>query len=149
MYQNHESALETERTQAAELSSRTHMKALGYENLYYASQGQGGNSGYYLHLAAEQLYQGRVGMMATSPQDKKSVTETLGKLRSIASNVSDLPSFNAFMDQYNKVVEDASGIEVNGLIDAGHSATHFFWFYLSLYVIGTVLALVGQAIEPL
>jgi hypothetical protein len=147
MRQNQQSALGLERTEAAELDSRAHMKALEYENLYLSSRDNEANRGIFLKYAAQEYYLGRSSMMSTSPGDKDQIGAKLREIKKAADGVGDVPSFNRFMQLDQATWGEWHDTEFSGLIEPDHAAKSLGAFYLSLYVLGSVLALMGQGLD--
>ncbi|HKD07267.1 MAG TPA: hypothetical protein VKB79_15290 [Bryobacteraceae bacterium] len=144
--QNTQTALLLERTQAAELDSRTLQKAIGYEGLYFSAKAANLDEPAYLKLAARQHFVGSTAMMVTSPGDKKEIGRKLGQLREAADAVHDLGSFRQFVAVDNGLELEGHQIEMAGLIEPDVNAKFFGRLYLILYGFGSVIALIGQAL---
>jgi hypothetical protein len=144
--QSTQAALSLERTQAAELDSRTHQKALGYESIYFSAKATGLDEPTYLMLAAREYFMGRATMMATSPGDKQDIGRKLGQLRNAADSVHDLFSFRQFIAMDNGLESESHKIEMSGLTEPDVDARLFGRLYLTLYFFGSAIVLFGQAL---
>jgi hypothetical protein len=145
-WQNVQTALESERMRAAELQSRTMQKAIGYENLYFAAKAAGREDAEsYLKLAAGQYFIGSTAMTVTAPGDKNE--RKVLTLRSAAEGVHDFDSFRRYIAVDNGLESQDHTIEVAGLTEPDTKARSYENWYLFLYVIGSVVALLGQALD--
>ena len=141
-------SIANERNQAAQLSGRATTRALANENLYFTQKlATGLDDADKLHQAAIDYYEGRSSMMATSSADRQEVSRRLEELNKEADAVNDLPSFNAFMKLHNDAWLNGHKIELQGLIDSDRAAKRLGVVYMVLYVIGSLIALTGQALE--
>jgi hypothetical protein len=147
MRQNQTLSKEAERIQAAEVDARSHIKALEYENLYYSLKANGIDNPDYLRFAAMNYRIGRASMMYTSPGDKSTIVSEIKELDRTVAAVHDLPSFQKFILADNMLTSETRQTDIAGLVDADHAASRFGMLYLMLYATGSVLALVGQAID--
>ena len=147
MRQNQQTGLEAERLTAAQVDARAHIKALGYENLYYSVKNAGKDEPEYLHLAAYNYYVGRKIMMETSPGDKDKTESDLDAFKRQADAVHDVASFQQFIGADNDLTSNMSATVESGFTDTYNAASRFGACYLVLYAIGSLLALIGQALE--
>jgi hypothetical protein len=147
MRQNQQSALSLERTQAAELDGRANIRALAYENLYSSNKILGAETYSFLRLAALQYYEGRASMMVTSPGDKEAIGRELHELGAAAENVHDMPSFEYFMKLHNNSWDRRQPNELAGMVDPDRDAKRLGRLYLTLYVLGSILAIAGQILD--
>ena len=145
--QNTEAAISLQRTQAAELDSRTRQKAIGYETLYFAARAAGVDRPEYLKGAAQQYYVGTMGMMVTAPGDKQTIARTIRQLEQDANAVHDEDSFHQFLAEQDDVKARNGKAELQGLIEPETNAKSLGFFYLILYGIGSIVALIGQALD--
>jgi len=145
--QNSQSALSLERMQAAELQSRTKQKAIGYETLYFSAKATGLDEPQYLKFAAQQYFYGSMAMMVTGPGDKVEIGRRVGQLQRAAEAVSDLDSFRRFINVANERATEEQTVELAGLVEPAKNATALGRLYLILYVIGSIGALIGQALD--
>lgn len=144
--QNQQSALALQATQANELDSRTMQKGIGYETLYYSAKATGLDNPVYLALAAKQYFEGSMAVMMTSPGDKLETTRKIKQLQKTAVAVHDLDSFHEFIIADNVLELQNHNNEMAGLIEPDHNAKFLGHIYLILYMIGSGVALVGQAL---
>ena len=148
MYQTRAAARETMKMGAAELDGRQHMKALGYENLYFtikAATGQDDPAN--LRFAAFERAVGRSVLAVTSDEPKEVKLARSNKIMLLAGNVHDLDSFNEFMRTLQTEVDTAKSSETGALIRAGEVADWLWWIYVVFYAIGSVLLLRSQYVE--
>jgi hypothetical protein len=148
MYQFRASSLEAMKMGAAELDGRQHIKALGYENLYFtikAATGQEDPAN--LRFAALERALGRTVMSVTSDESKNVKLARSNKIMLAARGVSDLNGFNEFMRTLQTEVDTANTSELDSLIRAGDVADSLWWIYVALYAIGSVLLLRSQYLE--
>jgi hypothetical protein len=147
MRQNSQSALFMERTQAAELDSRTLQKAIAYETLYFAARSNGVDNPPFLTMAAKQYFTGSLAMMATAPGLKNETVQKIQALENAAAGVHDIASLNEFITMDNRFELEMHANEMVGLREPDRSAKFFSHLYLILYVLGSVTALIGQALD--
>lgn len=145
--QNRQSALALERTQANELDSRALQKAIGYETLYFSARATGLDKPAYLAMAAKQYFEGSMSMMVTAPGDKAEIRRNVSQLQKAAATVHDLDSFHEFMAVDNALYVQGHENEMAGLVEPNDNAKFLGVVYLILYVIGSVVALAGQALD--
>lgn len=96
--QNAQVAISLERTQAAELQSRTKTKAIGYETLYFSAKATGLVEPQYLQLAALQYFIGSSAMIATAPGGTNEKAMKIHSLQVPANAVHDFDSFRIHHD---------------------------------------------------
>ena len=101
----------------------------------------------YLKLAANQYYIGSMAMIASGPGDKAEIGRRLRQLRNAAGAVHDLGSFRQYINLENQGAAQEQKVEVAGLIEPDKNAKSFGELYLVLYLIGSVVALIGQALD--
>jgi hypothetical protein len=148
MYQSKAAARETMKIQAAELDGRQHLKALGYENLYFSIKAATGQEDTFnLHAAAQERAVGRISMVATSDEPKEVKASRIRDINAAAKDVHDLESFNDFMRFLKKQLDAAGASELDSLLGAGDRAQVLWWIYISLYIIGSLSLLRSQYLE--
>jgi hypothetical protein len=148
MYQSKASARETMKIQAAELDGRQHLKALGYENLYFSVKAATGQEEQFnLYAAAQQRAVGRISMVATSDEPQEVKASRIRDINTAAKGVHDLASFNDFMRSLQKQLDTARSSELDALLEAGNSARVLWRIYISLYGIGSLSLLRSQYLE--
>ncbi len=86
-------------------------------------------------------------MMATAPGDKTRISLDIDQLLRAAKAVHDVESFHAYASLDNAFESKYHKNEVAGLIDPDRNAKTLGSLYLALYIIGSVAALVGQALD--
>lgn len=145
--QNQQSALLLERTQANELDSRALQKAIGYETLYFSAKATGLDQPAYLAMAAKQYFEGSMAMMATAPGDKEEIARNIRQLHKSAAAVHDLDSLHEFMAADNALYRNDFENEMAGIVEPDAKAKFLGHLYMVLYVIGSVVALAGQALD--
>ena len=146
-WQNSQMALVTERTQAAELQSRTLQKAIGYETLYFAAKTAGIDDPRFLTLTAREYFIGSSAMMVTAPGDKNEIGRKVQALEKTAASVRDIESLNTFLALDNQFEVEGHANEMSGLTEPDAHAKFLARFYLVLYVFGSAAALIGQALD--
>jgi hypothetical protein len=147
MWENSQSALATERIHAAELDSRTLQKAIGYETLYFSAKATGVDNPQFLMLAAREYFTGSIAMITTAQGDKNEKARKIRELEKLAADVRDIASLDAFIALDNRVEVEGHANEMAGLTEPDTNAKLLAGFYLILYVIGSVTALIGQALD--
>jgi hypothetical protein len=148
MYQVRASSREAMKMGAAELDGRQHIKALGYENLYFtirAATGQEDPAN--LRFAAMERAVGRTVMSVTSDESEDVKLARSNSIMLAARGVSDLNSFNEFMRTLQTEVDTANTSELDSLIRAGNVAAWLWRIYIAFYVIGSILLLRSQYLE--
>ena len=146
-WQNSQTALVTERTQAAELQSRTLQKAIAYETLYFSARAAGVDDPKFLTLAAREYFIGSSAMMVTAPGDKNEIGRKVQALEKTAASVRDIGSLNTFLALDNQFEVEGHANEMTGLTEPDANAKLLARVYLILYVIGSVTVLIGQALD--
>jgi hypothetical protein len=149
MRQNSNAATSLERTQVAELQSRTKQKAIGYETLYFSAEAAGQHLPAYLSLAASQYFIGSAVMIGTSPGSPAEKRQTIGRLQTALTSVHDLGSFREYESVENEIEVRTHPNDVQGLIDPAQDAAYYGGLYLALYILGSAGAIAGQIVEPI
>jgi hypothetical protein len=147
-YQTKVSARENVKMQANELDGRQHMKALGYENLYFAEKAATAKEdNFSLYGAAMEMAVGRNAMVTVSDEPHDVKQERIDKLTEAVQNVKDLESFNAFTQILKSEQGGAHPSELNAYIAAGKLADRLWWIYICVYFVGSVCLLRSQYLE--
>ena len=148
MYQTTAGARETMKMGAAELDGRQHIKALEYENLYFAEKATTGQEDpANLRYAAIERAVGRSVLTVTSDEPNDVKIARSNKIMLAATSVYDLDSFNDFMHTLQREVDTAKLSETDALIQAGRFATWLWYIYILIYGIGSVCLLRIQYLE--
>ena len=148
MYQTKVAATEADRMAAAEMDGRSQIKALSYENLYFAEKiATGLEDTESLRGAALNKMIGRFGMIATSDAASDVKQRRMNEVRKEANLVKDLDTFNSFMQFLNQQIGQAHPDEVRGLVQAGQIANEWWKAYIATYIVGSLFLLLGQCIE--
>jgi hypothetical protein len=142
-----QTGLENQRMQAGALDARAHIKALEYENLYYSVKSSGTDNPEYLRLAAFNYYVGKVAVLVTSPGEKSRIQAQLDALKKQADSVHDVPSFQQFMGSVNDLNDKSGPTELEGLTGADKLAKQNADFHYVLFLIGSGLVLLGEAVK--
>lgn len=148
MDQSRSAASKTEKIQSAELDARSHIKSLGYENLYYSELAATGEvTPFYLQGTAEERIVGRAAMMATSGVAKDKILDEIETLHRASRNVKDLDSFRRFFGVLQDHVDSMNPSELNDLIDVATRARMLWRIYIAMYALGSCCVLWSQYLE--
>jgi hypothetical protein len=142
-----QTGLENQRMQAAALDARAHIKALEYENLYYSVKASGTDNPEYLRLAAFNYYVGKTTVLVTSPGDKSQIQADVDELKKQADSVHDVSSFQTYMGSVNDLNDKSGSTELAGLSDADMLAKQNADFHYFLFLVGSGLVLLGEAVK--
>ena len=138
---------ENERIQAGAIDARAHIKALEYENLYYAVKASGQDNPEYLRLAAYNYYMGKVGLLATSLEDKATITKDLNELKRRAQSVHDVASFQSFLGSVNDLNDKSGPADLAGLEQTDRQASRNGNLYFALFLVGSLIALCSEVVD--
>jgi len=148
MSQSKAASHDTEQLQAAELDARSHLKSLGYENLYYAEKlATGRENPADLYGAAANRTVGATAVMAVSDQPDETKKAYIRALQAAAAKVTDLDSFNAFMATLRAKQNESASANLTSLTDISNRAERLWWFYIVLYIAGSACVLRSQYLE--
>jgi len=149
MNQTRNEAEEQRKVQMAAIDARSHIKALGYENLYFSQKtAMGVYDPFNLYAAAQQRADGHMAMEVGIEKDKTTMQNSIHDVFASANAVKDLDSFNSFMRLLKAEQDEDQQSELKYLQKVGHRATVFGWLYLSLYVLGSLSLILSQYLEP-
>jgi hypothetical protein len=148
--QNSQQSVRSDRIEANLIESRTHQQAISYETLYFSAKATGLNEPQYLQFAALEYYRGAVTMptMAVGVEAAKSA-ENQGKIHQLHASletVHDLDSYRKFIGVNNLIDSQNQASVMKGLRQPADASASFGNIYLILYAIGSITALVGQAL---